>query len=271
MSDQLPLGPSGGDRVRDTLTELRSDAERVGLDDPASVRRRGQARTRHQALASLAAVVVVVAVAVSGGALFRGSSKDDPTVIATHPPTPESLGIASDPFLRDGDVSAVGPYETFQRSTQPVIADQRPVQCIPSPTTLGATETKGQLYSGDLDATFIEHVLRFDEAAAAAAAVSQLSSAFASCDKGKPNEATVDDRGPQRAAGAEGGSETLHASRLTTPTADAGISYYELGVARSANVVVVLEWSSMGKPVADPAAWVWSAELLDTAAHQATG
>jgi hypothetical protein len=33
--------------------------------------------------------------------------------------------------------------------------------------------------------------------------------------------------------------------------------------------VVVLEWSSLGKPVADKKAWVLSRELLDVAAHRA--
>ena len=38
MSDQLPPTSSGGDRMRDTLTALRVDADRVGLSDAASVR-----------------------------------------------------------------------------------------------------------------------------------------------------------------------------------------------------------------------------------------
>ncbi|MBA3232660.1 MAG: hypothetical protein H0T17_01735 [Propionibacteriales bacterium] len=60
----------------------------------------------------------------------------------------------------------------------------------------------------------------------------------------------------------------LRASRLTTPKADADISYYELAAARIGNVVVVLEWSSMGKPET-PGGWVWYAETLDVAAHRA--
>ena len=136
--------------------------------------------------------------------------------------------------------------------------------------TLGATETFGTLFYSDLDATFTEHVLRFDDGAAAADAVTALSSAFAACDEGRPRRgdgrATAGPRGPMAA---DGVSETLHASRLTTPTADAGISYYELGVARSANIVVVLEWSSMGQPGEDRTAWVWSAERLQTALDRA--
>jgi hypothetical protein len=62
----------------------------------------------------------------------------------------------------------------------------------------------------------------------------------------------------------------VQAARLTTPTASAGLAYYELGIARSSNIVVVLEWSSMGKPVKNKKVWVLSGELLDVAAHRAT-
>ena len=62
----------------------------------------------------------------------------------------------------------------------------------------------------------------------------------------------------------------LRASRLTVPTADAGISYYELGIAQRGNVVVVLEWSSMGNPEGDDG-WVWTPERLGTAVERAVG
>jgi hypothetical protein len=450
MSDHLPpTPPPGNDRVRDTLTALRVDADSCGLSDPASVRQRGQARTRHQALAGVCAAVVVVAVAVTGGSLLGGPSKSashlpatqtrpiesflltaqqmpDPdfwtgfgpwaqlgsadrpvTPLATscltagkpggltpaasrefragpptgphvgliqtvytlprghkakaaindmesslqacvddhssdigqdssftdipggrqfnrsftgvdhamgldliafgaadgelvvlaleapgiqdtpptggmaralsasltprsNAPTTSVHGLAADPMLRGSDVVVAGTQLTFQLSPDPVPEDQRPLQCIPSPTTLGAAEGKsGQLFA-DVEGTVVEHVLRFADATAAADAVQELAVAFASCTKGDPNEATVDDRGPVRANGEGGVSETLHAARLTTPTADAGLAYYELGIARSSNVVVVLEWSSLGKPFADKRAWVLSDELLDVAAHRAT-
>jgi hypothetical protein len=41
--------------------------------------------------------------------------------------------------------------------------------------------------------------------------------------------------------------------------------------ARLVNVVVVLEWSSFGKPVNDKTAWVLSSDLLSVAMHRATG
>jgi hypothetical protein len=273
MSDHLPPTPSrGDDRMRDTLTALRVDADSCGLSDPASVRRRGQARTRHQALAGVCAAVVVVAVVVTGGAIAGGNRGAIQPMPATQSPSPSAstLRLASPALLRGGDVGAVGPYDRFRVSPSPVDEQQRPLQCIPSPTTLGAVEGQAALFYSDLDATFVEHVLRFADAPAAAEAVTELSAAFASCTKGKADEATVADRGPARANGAEGISETMNAARLTTPKAAGELAYYELGVARSSNVVVVLEWSSMGKPISDSAAWVLSTDLLDVAAHRAT-
>jgi hypothetical protein len=273
MSDHLPpTPPPGNDRVRDTLTALRVDAESVGLSDPASIRRRGQARTRHQALAGVCAAVVVVAVVVTGSSLLGGQADAHHTLPATHTPSPSSptLQLAADPLLRGRDVIVAGTQLTFQLSPDPVPEDQRPLQCIPSPTTLGAAEGKAALLHADPEGTVVEHVLRFADATAAADAVTELSVAFASCTKGNASEVTVDDRGPARANGIEGVTETVNAARLTTPTADAGLTYYEVGIARSSNIVVELEWYSMGKPVADNQAWVLSSELLDLAAHRAT-
>jgi hypothetical protein len=272
MSDRLPpTAPRGDDRVRDTLTALRVDAEGCGLSDPASVRRRGQARTRRQALAGVCAAVVVVAVVITGSSLLGGQADKHHTLPATHTPSPSAptLRLAADPLLRGSDMVVAGTQLSFQVSPDPVPEDQRPLQCIPSPTTLGAAERKASLLFADPDGTVVEHVLRFADATTAADAVTELSVAFASCTKGKPSEVTVDDRGPVRANGVEGVSETMNAARLTTPIADAGLAYYELGITRSSNVVVVLEWSSLGKPVADKKAWVLSRELLDVAAHRA--
>jgi hypothetical protein len=258
------------DRIRDTLTALRVDADATPIAAADQVRRRGQARTRHQAIAGLAAVVFVV---IGAGAIFGlgGTDKAQTQLPANPTPTPKALSLAVDPLLRADDVTGVGVYESFQRNTDPVDETARPMQCMPSPTTLGAPEGKAALYYSDLDATFLEHVLRFPDEAAAGQAVTQLAAAFASCDPGPASSATVVDRGPTRTPGTEGVSETLHASRLTTPKVDGEVSYYELGVARTANVVVVLEWSSMGNPHGRSGEPVWPDELLDITAHRATG
>jgi hypothetical protein len=282
MSDSLPPTPSrGDDRVRDTLNALRIEADGCGLTDPASVRRRGQARTRHQVAASVCGAVVAVAVIVTGGALLGGQADAHhrlPPATVSPSPSPHYLQLAPDPLLSGSDVGTIGPYTAFHRNPDPVDEQQRPLQCIANPTTLGATDSKAALFFNDGgDATFIEHVLQFRSAAAAGDAVSALSSAFAKCDKGNPKDVTVDDRGPVRASSGDGtglgvisDGGTMHASRLTTPKTDGDIGYYELGVARTGNVVVVLEWTSMGKPVADKAAWLWSTGLFTTATTRAT-
>jgi len=276
MSDYQPPVPSrGNDRVRDTLTALRVDAESCGLSDAASVRRRGQARTRHQALAGVGAAVVAVVAVVTGSTLLGAQAgANHPIPPATQSPSPHALQLAPEPLLLGPDVGVVGPYQDFQRNPDPVDEQQRPMQCIPNPTALGAVEGKAALFYVDTgDATFIEHVLRFGDAATAGEAVTALSTSFATCDRGKANEVSVDDRGPvhmEGPKGADGVSESLNASRLTTPKTAGDLGYYELGVARSANVVVVLEWTSQGKPMADKHAWVWSPTLLTKATTRAT-
>jgi hypothetical protein len=259
------------DRVRDTLTALRVDTDRVELLDPAGVRRRGRARTRHQVVGGLAAVVVVLVVAVGSSAALSGSTTAKPQLPAATP-SASPLALADNPFLLDGDVTQVGPYESFRRSPDAVNEDQRPLQCMPSPTTLGASETNAALFFSDLDATFIEHILRFDDVNTAVAAVNRLSGAFAACPKGDPAQAKVEDTGPSFGLAGVSVDQSMDASRLTTPVAASEVSYYALGVARLANVVVVLEWTSMGLPDGLDGRTVWrdrTTNLLDTAAHRA--
>ena len=82
---------------------------------------------------------------------------------------------------------------------------------------------------------------------------------------GRRVEVTTQDRGPAPLSGT-----AFRASRLSTPTADAGIGYYELGVAREANVLVVLQLNAMGNPAGEgPEDWVWTAETLQTALDRA--
>jgi hypothetical protein len=45
------------------------------------------------------------------------------------------------------------------------------------------------------------------------------------------------------------------------------ISYFELGVVRAANVVVVLQWHSMGQPTGVD--WVWDANRMASALDRA--
>ncbi|MDQ1605038.1 MAG: hypothetical protein QOE01_2883, partial [Actinomycetota bacterium] len=144
-------------------------------------------------------------------------------------------------------------------------------QCIPDPGTLGGSDTRSRLlYLDGLDARAFEHVVRFADAEQATSAVGRLSRAFASCDPGDPAQVSVKDRGPVEEGPSEGVSQFVHASRTGTPVQASEISYYELGVTRADNVVVVLQWTSMGKPdTGSP--WVFTGEMLITATHRAVG
>lgn len=256
------------DRIQETLLILRNDTDRTALPDSASVRRRGDRRTRNQGIGSAFVLVALVAgiagiTASQGGNDRADAPPANPTVSTTQQPL---LDVATDPFLQESDVTGIGPYDLLR---SPADADAQPsqMQCMPRPTGLGAEQAVGQLFSSDLDGMFTQYVLRFDTAEAAATASAGLRDTFAGCPEGDPAEATVADREPAALS-----AVTFRASRLTTPTADAGIGYYELGVARDANIVVVLQWSSMGDPTGDATdTWVWTADRLQAALDRATG
>jgi len=263
MSDLYgPAEPT--DRVHETLTALRTDLDRAPLSDVRDVRRRGQQRARHQTVGVVAAAAAVVAIVVGGSLGLTGNDK-----ATSELPANQARTLATDPFLRVTDVGQVGPYESLQRSPDPVDESQRPLRCLPSPTTLGATETKSTLFFSDLDARFTEHVLRYADAAAARRGTRALSAAFETCtEQAGPG---VTDVGPTTGAGSGEVDEVVNAARTVTPQVDGEVFYYELGAARVDNVVVVLQWTSQGSPFDDPSRFVWTPDLLDTAAARAIG
>lgn len=252
------------DRIADTLTALRTDIDRVPLAGSGSVRRRGEVRTRNQVIGSSLAVVALVAGAIGIGAGFTGGDDRSTRIPASPSPTAETQrALAADPFFAEGDVQLdSGP---MKRSPASPDEQPKPLQCMPRPTTLGAAEAPSALFYSDVDPTFSEHVLRFATSEEAAAAADELRDSFAACPKGDPAEVTSDDRLPAPLS-----PTAYHASRLSTPTADAGIGYYELGVAREGNVLVVLQLNGMGNPAGDgPTDWVWDADRLQTALDRA--
>jgi hypothetical protein len=258
------------DKLTLTLDTLRSDVERTPLADSTTVRRRGDQRTRRQAVGGAVAVVALVAgiAGVLGGA--GGLDKADGQVPATQNPTASTeveqpLTLAANPlFPADSPMLTVG-QTTFTQSPDAPDVTQTKLQCMPDPVTLGATPTKAGFFYSDVEGAFTEHVLQFATSNQAVAAASSLTAAFAACPEGNAAEVTVDDRGPQ-AVGLDG----FHASRTSTPTADAGIGYNEIGVARDQNVLVVLYFNGMGNPAeaendTPASSWVWSAERLQAA------
>jgi hypothetical protein len=255
------------DKLTLTLDTLRSDVERTPLADSQTVRRRGDRRTRNQAVGGALVVVALVAgVAGLYGGVGGDSRRTAPPATQTPTPEPTTLSLAANPFLQPTDISTVGPYEGLQANPDPSAADQQLSQCVPSPSTLGAGELQSRFYYSDLDATATEHVLRFADADAASKAVAGLESAFANCSPGDRAESTVQDRDPQTTPVAPGADLTLHGSRTATPKQAGEVHYFELGVVREANVVVVLQWSS--GPL-DGIDWVWDANRMASALDRA--
>jgi hypothetical protein len=257
--------PERSDPLTLTLDALQSDVERTPLADSLAVRRRGDQRTRRQAVGGALAVVALVAAAVGVAGGLTGSERTT-QVPATQTPTPtaeKTLGLAAQPLLDPADLGALGVYDGWQANPDPAAADQQLSLCVPSPSSFAAADSASRLYYTDLDARATEHVLRFASSDAAAVAVDELTHAFAACDPGDPAE-QVSDREPQ--AVAVPGADALHASRSAAPP-ESELSYYEVGVATKANVVVVLQWSSMGRP--DGVDWVWDSARLTSALDRA--
>ena len=258
------------DRIEETLRTLSRDLDQLGLADSGAIRRRGDQRTRNQAIGSGLAVVAVVAGVIGAAGGLTGDRDAvqgppaNPSVTTTQEP---ALRLADQPLFTPEDLGAVGPYTDWQVSPDPVPADPRPSLCVPDPGTLGAAEMQSRLLFGELEATAQEHVLRFADTATAAAAVRTLSTAFATCDPGDPAEAKVVDRAPV-ALERPVGDEAVRASRTATPLVASEVSYYELGVARQANVVVVLQWRAGPLPEVD---WVWDAGRMSAALTRAVG
>jgi len=263
------------DPLNDTLTSLRTDADRVPLADSDTVRRRGNQRTRRQAIGSSLAVVALIAGVAGVSGALTGSNKadappaDEPTLSTTMSPEPTAAAsedtvqsLADEPYLEAGDLRDIGPFSLQPNGELP---SQLQLQCMDVVKLGQDAERSGmRFFDPDLDATMNENLFEFEDQAAAEGFVLSVSDTFSGCDKGDPSEVTTADRGPE-----DVGNRGVRASRLSTPTADAGIGYYELGVIREANVVVVLEWSSMGNPL--KTGWIWDADRLGTARDRALG
>ena len=255
--------PEFRDPIAVTLDTLRSDVERNPLADSLTVRRRGEQRTRHQAIGAAAAVVLVVAAVIGVSDSLTGSTRADPGPIAVSP-TPAPAQLATHPFLTGSELTGIGPYGVFQDSG--AVPQDDLMQCLDVPGLADSAVVRSTvLFEPDIgEATVHEHAVRFDDPAEAAAFAERVRATAAGCPPGDPAEVTSADRGPAPAA-----PGAYRWSRTSTPVADGDIGYYELGVSRRGNVVVVLEWSSMGNPVAP--GWVWTPVRLAAAVERAVG
>jgi hypothetical protein len=254
------------DRMMLTLDELRRDVERTPLADSLTVRRRGDQRTRRQAVGGALAVVALVAGAAGIYGGLDGGKRATQIPASPTPTAEQTIAVSDDPLLKVADIGTVGSYQGWQANPDPVPDDLRPSQCIPSPNNLGPEVYSRMLYS-DSDAQVVEHIVRFADADAAQVGLGGLVQAFEGCDQGDPAEVTVVDRQPKNVAGVTGAETAVHASRTGTPVQASEISYYELGLVREGNVVVVLQWHSMGQPTGVD--WVWDANRMASALDRA--
>ena len=274
------------DPLNDTLTSLRTDADRVPLADSDAVRRRGNQRTRRQAVGGSLAVVALVAGAVGIGGALTGTNKADappanPTVSTTLSPHPspsgsaeDVLGIADQPFL---PVAALTAFAGYDRVGPFIDAGQEPKilpeQCAVRPGGWEASEVRSTRYYQDgSEAEIREYVLRFDDAATAEQA--SLKRAYADLVDTCP--ATVDPSegmlSTRYSVVVPGLDMAVQSSRYFVPAVDSEPSYYEVATAHQGNVVVVLEWQASGNPAGDGAEdWVWDAQRLQTALDRAVG
>jgi hypothetical protein len=76
------------DRLRDTLSTLRTDVDHLPLADSSAVRARGTQRTRRQAVGTSLAVVALVAGAVGIGSALTGTNKAETQLPANRTTTP---------------------------------------------------------------------------------------------------------------------------------------------------------------------------------------
>jgi hypothetical protein len=258
------------DKLTLTLDTLRSDVERTPLADSMTVRRRGDQRTRRQAVGGALAVVALVAgtAGILGGA---GGFRQADAPPATQGPTASTdveqrLALAVEPLIQPSDIGAIGPYTDWQLSPDAEQVDQPFNLCVPSPTTLApAISRYGHFYT-DLDAGATEHALQFADTASARAAGDQLLAALADCDLGAASDNIVTT--PAKHVRVSDADDAQVAAREASPP-DSEVSYYELAVVQKANVVVVLQWSSMGLP--DGVTQVWTTDRLTTALRTAVG
>jgi hypothetical protein len=257
------------DPMTNTLDTLRSDIERIPLSDSLTVRRRGDRRTRNQAVGGALAVVALVtgAAGIYGGLGRDHGSTNIPAVSPT--PTESPLSLAADPLLKPADITGLGRYGSLpvlQAPTEPDLTPP-PGGCQIRPTKWGADQLDAtSFYQDGSTVGILEVVLRYDTAEQAKVALDQPGTDLALCPEPAPSEGTLEVRPPETMPLVGDG---VHLARHFTPSAASEPSYYEVAAARASNVVVVLTWAADDTPSGNPDSWAWSGELLQTALDRA--
>ena len=261
------------DRMMLTLDALRKDVERTPLADSLTVRRRGDQRTRRQAVGGALAVVALVAGAAGIYGGLDGNRRATEIPASPSPSAEPTLDLAPDPFLPVEALTGFGGYDQagpfIDASQEPDIA---PEQCATRPGGWGASQVQATRYYQDgSEAEIREYVLRFDDThnAQQAALKRAYGDLVAVCPATvDPNEGTLTTRYSVEIPGF--GLAAIRSSRYFVPEAASEPSYYEVATAHQGNVVVVLEWQASGNPSGDGADdWAWTPDRVQAALDSA--
>ena len=266
--------PDSNDKLTLTLDALRSDVERNPLADSLTVRRRGDQRTRRQAVGGALALVALVAGATGLYGGLGGVDRADAPIAtggATTPAPRLTAEIAAKPFVPTNFLTGLGDYDRigpFLDSSESVTVE--PQACDIDPAGWGAAElVSRRFYQDGSEATINEYVLRFDDAGQATAALLRPAADLAACPPVAPADGTVEARNRSNAP-VEGSQAT---SRLFTPTAASEPSYQEVVAAfvpGTENVIVVLSWHAFGSGRA-AVGWTFTDFQVQAALDRAVG
>ena len=260
--------PEHNDPMTNTLDTLRSDVERIPLSDSLTVRRRGDRRTRNQAVGG---ALVVVALVAGAAGIYSGLGGDDEAtnIPATQTPTESPLSLSTDPLLKPTDITGLGRYGSLPVLQAPGAPDLTapPNVCQIRPTRWGAQEMHAtRFYQDGSPVGILEVVLRYDTAEQAKTALDQPGTDLALCPEPDPAEGNLEVRPPETMPEV---SDGVHVARYFTPSAASEPSYYEVAAARTSNVVVVLTWAADDTPSGNPDSWAWSGDQMQTALDRA--
>jgi hypothetical protein len=242
MSDRFPSHGSGADPVRDTLTLLRSDTEGVPLADSGTIRRRGQARARHQAIAGVAAVVLLVGAVVGGTAALTGRHDAAPLPGGSTTPTPSASAPATlspDHLLTADDFPGTErgyPVFALAKDGDATADDAAESSCLTGLTVDGAV-TGGRSFTspaGDYAQTSVNVVFRLPSEDAATAAEAGITQYLADCAKRLADSTYADSQ--------QLGDGVDFEHSMSKPDIRDAVPHESILVLRNADLVSVTSW-----------------------------
>lgn len=257
------------DRMLHDLAEHGSRA--AGQADPTEIRRAGDARRRRRVFGALAATILAVLLAAATAVGVSTARQAPVQVSPADPPQGQASPsphhrLADDPLL-PGPIGWSGAYDGLKRTEGKAEFLQ---SCLPSPSDLGADEVEAAGYFGDSEATVNLAALEFATSEDAIAGVAEVIELRDSCYREPYDRDTTVHEPRERSAGDEAWVFALE-SIPNENNAGSGTSYSGYGIVRTANVVVLAEFSAMGMPVEEKPYGTWSADRLQELVTTAIG